>query len=689
MKFKRMHLLVLFFVTNISNQISAQSLPAYKAYYPLDGNISDSTGNTKGAKKTGGVYTSNRNGAANKALKYTGSKIEYVDLNDSFTFKTMTISIWLRPDSVVPSASPSIFLSNLSNITQFIGTGIEFYVYNNRKLSVLLGNVTNPPNSWANFTTKNKIPFNKWSHFACVIDSMKKIKLYINCKLDTSYNITTLGTFRTSGTMMHIGARANPHYENPFSGSLDELKIFDKALNDKQVTGIYKDNSTTLSITACNKYVYRGKTYQSSGTYTIIVTNSYGCDSTITLNLKINRSNASSHFVTACNSYFFNGKSITTSGVYYDTLKNISGCDSLLTFNITIKKGSTGSIFKSACQQFYFNGEFRTKSGIYTDTLINAKGCDSILTLYLTINQNSYDSIYKSACGSYVFNGINRNVSGIYYDTLINMNGCDSILTLFLTINNSNTFNYNAVSCENFFFNGKWIFKSGIYLDTLVNKVGCDSFISLKLTLNYKTSSSLNLAACDRYFFNQTELTKSGTYLDTIMNANGCDSLITLNLTINTVNEGVIQSANILTAIESNALYQWIDCKNGSTSIPNENKQSFIAKFNGKYAVIVSKSNCIDTSECYTVTGLGMNKNWRNGLQIFPNPNNGQFFIKNLELNAVTQIVITNPLGQIVYNESTTKENHFVSFNSDTGLFFLTLIESENRKTIMKFLKTE
>lgn len=689
MKFKRIPLLVLLFVTSSCCQISAQSLPAYKAYFPLDGNIKDSTGNTKGAKKTGGVYTTNRNGGANKALKFTGSKIEYVDLNDSFTFKTMTISIWLRPDSVVPSASPSIFLSNLSNITQFIGTGIEFYVYNNRKLSVLLGNVTNPPNSWANFTTKNKIPFNKWSHFACVIDSMKKIKLYINCKLDTSYSITTLGTFRTSGTMMHIGARANPHYENPFSGSLDELKIFDKALNDNQVTGIYKDNSTTLSITACNKYVYRGKTYQSSGTYTIIVTNIYGCDSTITLNLKINRGNASSHSVTACNSYFFNGKSITTSGIYYDTLKNISGCDSLLTFNITIKKNTTGSVFKSACQNFYFNGEYRTKSGIYTDTLINAKGCDSILTLYLTINQNSYDSIYKSACGSYMFNGINRNVSGIYYDTLINMNGCDSIVTLFLTINYSNAFNYDVVSCENFFFNGKLISKSGIYMDTLVNEVGCDSFVTLKLTLNYKTSSSVNVSACDRYIFNQTERTKSGIYLDTIMNAKGCDSLITLNLTINTVNEDVIQSGNILTSVESNALYQWIDCKNGNISIPNENKQSFIARFNGNYAVIVSKSNCVDTSECYLVSGLGVKDNTRNGLQLIPNPNRGQFVINNLELNTVTQIVITDPLGQIVYNEYTTDDNHYISLNSDPGLYFLTLIGSDNKKTIMKFMRIE
>ena len=680
---------MLLFLSGIVSQISAQSLPAYKAYFPLDGNISDSTGNTKGAKKNGGVYTTNRNGIANKALKFTGSKIEYVDLNDSFTFKSMTISIWLRPDSVVPGASPSIFLSNLSNVTQFKGTGIEFYIYNNRKLSVLLGNVTNPPNSWANFSTKNKIPFNKWSHFACVIDSMKKIRLYINCKLDTSYSITTLGTFRTSGTMMHIGARANPHYENPFSGSLDEVKIFDKALNDNQVTGIYKDNSTTLSITACNKYIYRGKTYQSSGTYTIIVTNSYGCDSTITLNLKINRSNASSHSVTACNSYFFNGKSITTSGIYYDTLKNISGCDSLLTFNITIKKVSAGSVFKSACKHFYFNGEFRSKSGIYTDTLINANGCDSILTLYLTINQNSYDSIFESACGSYLFNGINHNVSGIYYDTLINMNGCDSIVSLFLTIKHSTAFNYDVVSCENFFFNGKLISKSGLYLDTLLNKAGCDSFVSLKLTLNYKASSSLNETACDRYFFNQTVITKSGTYLDTIKNAKGCDSLITLNLTINTVNEAVIQSGNILTAVESNALYQWIDCKNGNSAIPNENKQSFIAKFNGSYAVVVSKSNCVDTSECYIISGLEVKNYTLNGLQLIPNPNRGQFIIKNLELNTVTQMIIFNPLGQIVYNQSTLKDNHIVSLNSEPGLYFLHLIGSDNRKTIMKFIIME
>jgi len=667
---------------------SAQSIPAYKAYFPLNGNVKDSTGNTSGAKRNGTVYASDRNGTANRAMRFDGSKIEYVDLNDSFTFRSSTISVWLNPDKVDAKVNPVILLSNLANISQFTGTGLEIYLYATGKIEVLMGNVSNPPGSLKRFITKSSIPFNKWNHFAITIDSMKTIKLYINCKKDTSYSMAGLPSFKTSKYMMHIGARSYPHYENPYSGSLDELKIFDKVLTENQVTGIYKDFSNVKTITACNSYTYRGKTYTSSGTYNDTLKNIYGCDSVISLKLKINKSNGKTLSIIACDSYEFKGKTVTVSGTYYDTLKNSVGCDSLVTYNIKINKSNGSSIKHVACNSYYFNGNTITANGVYYDTLKNVLNCDSIISLNLTINKSTKGLIFVKSCNTYFFNGSKLTSSGLYYDTLTNAVGCDSFLTLDLIINKSNSSTSSVSACNSYFFNGNIIKTSGIYFDTLKNNVGCDSFLTLKITINKPNVSSFSITSCNSYLFGGNVLTKSGMYHDTLSNTFGCDSVITLNLTINTVNVSVIQSGNILTAIESGAAYQWVDCAKGFSVIPLETKQSFSAISNGNYAVFIIKNNCRDTSSCYSINSIGLPEQIKKSkIQIYPNPNSGIITIDFGEDFQTNKLIITNLTGQKIYENFVNQKLINISLQGESGLYFVSVINANGIRSNIKIVK--
>jgi N-acetylneuraminic acid mutarotase len=54
-----------------------------------------------------------------------------------------------------------------------------------------------------------------------------------------------------------------------------------------QYKPICQNSASTLNASACSSYVLNGQTYTQSGNYTQILTNSLGCDSTITLNLSI------------------------------------------------------------------------------------------------------------------------------------------------------------------------------------------------------------------------------------------------------------------------------------------------------------------------------------------------------------------------------------------------------------------
>ncbi|HRG52066.1 MAG TPA: T9SS type A sorting domain-containing protein, partial [Bacteroidia bacterium] len=93
---------------------------------------------------------------------------------------------------------------------------------------------------------------------------------------------------------------------------------------------------TLPPVAACETYVWKGKTYITSGIYKDTTKNAAGCDSIITLNLTINHSTTHNDTIKACAPYLWYGNAYTTSGIYKDTIKNKAGCDSLLTLNLTI-----------------------------------------------------------------------------------------------------------------------------------------------------------------------------------------------------------------------------------------------------------------------------------------------------------------------------------------------------------------
>ena len=60
--------------------------------------------------------------------------------------------------------------------------------------------------------------------------------------------------------------------------------------SDVVVVTVNNPTSATLNVTACDAYTLNGQTYTASGTYSQLLSNSAGCDSTLTLNLTLNYS---------------------------------------------------------------------------------------------------------------------------------------------------------------------------------------------------------------------------------------------------------------------------------------------------------------------------------------------------------------------------------------------------------------
>ncbi|MEX2655996.1 MAG: SprB repeat-containing protein, partial [Balneolales bacterium] len=95
----------------------------------------------------------------------------------------------------------------------------------------------------------------------------------------------------------------------------------------------------------------------------------------------------------------FNGVDIFEPGSYPFELTNTFGCDSNIVLDVEVVSQVFTDIHDTICSgdQFEFNGDFYSQSGVYSDTLQNAGGCDSIVTLYLQTNDLSSAVLIQDA----------------------------------------------------------------------------------------------------------------------------------------------------------------------------------------------------------------------------------------------------------------------------------------------------
>lgn len=180
-----------------------------------------------------------------------------------------------------------------------------------------------------------------------------------------------------------------------FDPDTSEFKLYTKGINQNGFLLSIRECIPTFffdTIVACDQYTWiDGLTYTMSNTTAKdTLVNASGCDSIVTLNLKINTSTTGIVSITACDSYkWIDGVTyISSNNTAKDTLVNSNGCDSIVTLNLIINTSTTGIDTVTACNSFkWINGVTYTSGNTTAkDTLVNANGCDSIVRLNLTIN---------------------------------------------------------------------------------------------------------------------------------------------------------------------------------------------------------------------------------------------------------------------------------------------------------------
>lgn len=472
--------------------------------------------------------------------------------------------------------------------------------------------------------------------------------------------------------------------------------ILNKGYCDSFITfnlSFSNNSSSSISPSACDYYISPSKKllWTKSGVYTDIIKNKGGCDSTITVNLTIKNSTTSLIKPNACGSYASpSGKyTWTKTGKYYDTIPNKKGCDSTITIDLKVGYANAATINVKACDRYKSPSGKNTwtNSGTYTDIIPNAAGCDSVLTIKLTIGKSTSNTINVIACDKYKSPGGKTGwvVSGTYMDTIPNKTGCDSLITVNLTLNKSTFSQISPRTCGSYTSpSGKYTYPFSIsFFDTIPNSAGCDSVILVDLIVNKITSATVSNTVCKRFISPSKKhiWTISGKYYDTIPNRKGCDSLITINLTINNATVAVSQKGAKLSALADGAFYQWLNCNTSYSKITGATNQVYTATALGRYAVEVTEGTCTDTSICMNVTDLRVDTySLYNSLSVFPNPATGQYTVSSVQPLNNASIKVINAMGEtILLKNNVFGSSVFIDISGHAnGIYFIEISEKEN-----------
>ena len=374
----------------------------------------------------------------------------------------------------------------------------------------------------------------------------------VGCDSVATLNLT-VHTRTSSTTNLTICSSELPYTWNGFifhAGGKETALLVNSIGCDSLATLILKVKLASTSVTnrtICNSalpYEWNGLTINGSGSKSVTFTNKAGCDSVATLNLKVNVATNYTQNTSICSTdlpYHWNGISCPAAGTYTTVLPNKAGCDSTIVLNLAVRLPSSSATDVSICSSelpYSWNGMSCAAAGTYRKTLVNSVGCDSLTTLNLKVNYPA-TSVTKYAVGSTLlpveWNNMKCPVAGTYQKVLRSAAGCDSIAQFVLSVHPATTATINAAICQNesFLFNGKNYFDAGTYTATLINALGSDSIATLNLTVNsiYNTSQTVKLFVGDKYRINNHTYDKDGVYTDVLKTTSGCDSTVVTTLT--------------------------------------------------------------------------------------------------------------------------------------------------------------
>jgi hypothetical protein len=375
---------------------TAPTSPTASLYlsYPFTGNANDVSGNSNnGTVQSAAPLATDRYGAASSAYSFNGTS-QYISTTTSVASpgpQNFSISVWFKTSSAGGK------LVGFSNNQTGISTTYDRHIYMSNSGQIYFG--VWPTTSSKTINTITTYADGNWHHAVATLSTTNGANLYVDGALmATDATITSSGAY--SGYWIvgagDLGAWPSVPSNWHFTGSLDDIAIYNTALTASQVYTLYGGGSapvcpgSTLSLQANtvsgatyswsgpnsftsalqNPTVSSTATTAMAGTYTCTVTGASGCTSQLSVTAVVNT--ASAAFTATSSVGVGSNANITYTGTDPST--------STYTWNFNGGTPATGTGQGPFSVQWATSG---TKT--ITLTITNANGCSAVSTQTVTV----------------------------------------------------------------------------------------------------------------------------------------------------------------------------------------------------------------------------------------------------------------------------------------------------------------
>lgn len=278
----------------------------------------------------------------------------------------------------------------------------------------------------------------------------------------------------------------------------------------------------------------------SPGTYQQLFTTRGGCDSLVTLTLEVTEVIEQSFQASICEgeSIEIGDEEFNTEGNFQVILPSANGCDSIINLELSVLENSLTVLQESICEgsSFQVGDTSIMDAGRYQIVLQSINGCDSIIQLDLSVSPRFEEAINVALCEgeSFEFGDTTLMSSGVYQRTLTSVNGCDSLVTVDLTVFSIFNMSFDTTICQgdSFTFGNFVIDNEGVFTQTFQSQAGCDSTVTLNVSLFPVFRQEENIELCAGSLFNGIEIMSDTSIIENLIASSGCDSILITNISV-------------------------------------------------------------------------------------------------------------------------------------------------------------
>lgn len=230
------------------------------AFFPFNGNANDESGNNNNGTVNGATLTQDRFGRSGYAYSFNGANNFISVFDNPILFSDdLTLSWWYKVSEY----------SGTRVVLGWVEGGYRYQqFFDGNSLAYLNGYNVTSPGTYFN-PTYNVTAVNEWQHvlvtYKKLSESSSTTALYFNGELKQTDNHTLAMAYQ-SGFNFYIGKTHDGAY---FNGEIDDIRIYNRVLNNDEVIELYNDSTTYVPplIGLVAFYQFNANTQDSSGNF--------------------------------------------------------------------------------------------------------------------------------------------------------------------------------------------------------------------------------------------------------------------------------------------------------------------------------------------------------------------------------------------------------------------------------------